>query len=266
MILPEYKQEYECKRMLPEWVFPDVMRYYSVSSYGYIHNLATGNYLPKATSFDSNEYVSVHLKRHDGSILSTSLHRIILMTFLYIDGCEYLDVNHKDGIKYHNWIWNLEWVTREENVHHAFSNNLISLGEDRISSVLTNNQVHEICKLIELGYSTKDICNILNYDNCDLRRIICNIKAGLSWKSISSLYDFSSAYKNKYLFTNDQIHFICHYYQTYGKDIITANSILKLIGINTDILTDKELSNYFTCISNIKHKKTFKEICNLYNY
>jgi hypothetical protein len=188
------------------------------------------------------------------------------MTFNYIDGCENLDVNHKDGIKYHNWLWNLEWTTHKENMNHAFSNNLISYGEDRNNSVLNNYQIREICKLIEAGYSTKDICEKLKYDNCNLRRIICNIKSGLSWSFISSEYDFSNAYKNTPLLNNDQIHFICSYYQNNGKNSIIAKDLLSLIGIDMNLMNDKEKLCYETCISSIKHKKNFKEICNQYDY
>lgn len=51
------------------------------------------------------------------------VHRLIAMTF--IDNPEYKpQINHKNGIKYDNWVGNLEWVTASENAIHAYRNGL----------------------------------------------------------------------------------------------------------------------------------------------
>ena len=141
------------------------------------------------------------------------------------------------------------------------------MSEDRSNSILTNEQAHYICKLIESGYSTKDICSMVRIDGVkDLRRIVCNIKNGSCWKQISSQYDFSNANRVKRIFNDEQIHFICKCFQDYGIKAFSTSEILNLLGIDYKSLNDKEKDLYITCVSNIKYKKTFKDICNLYNY
>lgn len=267
MILPPNPLYPEEWRILPIHIFPNVKSHYTVSSYGIIHNLATGNYLPLNLYYDENKYTVVNFSTLDGGHRNEGIHRVVLMTFNYFPGCENLEVNHKDGIKHHNWLWNLEWTDTKGNSLHAFNNGLVSIGEDRENSILTNEQAHYICKLIQSGYSTKDICSMVNINGVkDLRRIVCNIKNGSCWKHISSQYDFSNANKVKRLFTNDEIHFICKCFQNYGVKNITTKEILALLGIDLDALDSKQKSVYNTCVSSIRNKKTFKDICNLYNY
>lgn len=51
------------------------------------------------------------------------VHRLVAMTF--IDNLNYYpQVNHLDGNKSNNDICNLEWVTAQQNCHHAIANKL----------------------------------------------------------------------------------------------------------------------------------------------
>lgn len=68
----------------------------------------------------------------DGKNKDWLVHRLIAMAFLGIpEGIEIkstgkrMTVNHKDGDRFNNKIENLEWLTIENNIKHAFDNDLM---------------------------------------------------------------------------------------------------------------------------------------------
>lgn len=101
---------------------------------------------------DKNGYLYVSVKIGEKRPKFSS-HRIIAKAFVpgYQDG---LHVNHIDGVKTNNHPDNLEWVTNEENVAHAWKSGLCDLrGEKQPGHKLTQKQVIEIRKALRLGVS-----------------------------------------------------------------------------------------------------------------
>jgi hypothetical protein len=71
------------------------------------------------------------------------IHRLIAEVFL--GPCpKGKEVNHIDGIKTNNYIGNLEYVARSENIGHAWRLNLYKRGQERSDAQLDNRQVLEI--------------------------------------------------------------------------------------------------------------------------
>lgn len=102
------------------WLPIDGYPNYAVSSNGRIKNIKTGRILKQNNN--SHGYPSVSLFNSNGQ-KNMKVHRLVAETFYDCD-CDGLDVNHIDGDKRNNFVGNLEWCTRRENVQHAFDTGL----------------------------------------------------------------------------------------------------------------------------------------------
>jgi hypothetical protein len=139
------------------------MRYlnYMVSSYGRIKNLYTGKIL-KPTINDSG-YQGVKLYHNNGK--STRLvHRLVAETVIplfYQNRETDYEVNHINFNKTDNNIFNLEWVTRQENLKHLY------LNKCRVKKLepglkLKIQDLKDIYELYNLGFSKKEIAKSYN--------------------------------------------------------------------------------------------------------
>ena len=175
---------------LTSYEVPYIAPIYEISSWGRIYNMETKTLLPKDINYCKNKYITVRLKLIDDDHICVQPHRIMMKRLCPIPNSEFYDVNHKDGIKYHNWIWNLEWTTHKENMEHAVNSNLFRLGENRTTTKVTNQQVEQICSLIESGKTSKQIAEIMQLENCNCERLARNIRQHHCWNHISCNYNF----------------------------------------------------------------------------
>lgn len=111
---------------------------YEVSSKGRVRK-CTGRILK--ASPDSRGYPKVWLIK-DGKGYCPKVHRMVAGAFIgrWPKGCE---TNHKDGVKTNNDDTNLEYITHQQNVQHAFEHRMYLYGTQRRGTVLTEDLVHK---------------------------------------------------------------------------------------------------------------------------
>lgn len=91
---------------------------YSIDENGIIKNIFTGRIIKPHT--DKKGYKRIGLKIGN-SRKNFYVHRLVASTFIS-NPKNKTTVNHKNGIKSDNNINNLEWMTIEENLKHAYNN------------------------------------------------------------------------------------------------------------------------------------------------
>lgn len=168
-------------------------RRYLVSNWGRLYDKYLNKYSQNIMILSKNHYITRSLKnKYDESVV-VSIHRIIAATYIGVMVFDNYQVNHIDGVMWHNEPYNLEWVTPRENTLHAAKNGLLVSppAEDSAVAILTNDQYHYICKLTEEGYLPHEINKIMNLGR-DVTAVIQEIRKGNNLKSISSQYDFSN--------------------------------------------------------------------------
>lgn len=89
----------------------------------------------------SGQYLAVALNRGN----TQTIHRLVAEAFLPNPENKE-QVNHKDGNKLNNTLYNLEWATRRENASHAVKTGLTAKGTRARSAKLTDKEAAEIFK------------------------------------------------------------------------------------------------------------------------
>lgn len=125
---------------------------YQVSNLGNVKSFNNDKIKLRSISANYTGYVSLLLssknvkKRH-------SVHKLVALTFIP-NPLNKLEVNHINGIRNDNRVENLEWVTRSENMKHAWNTGLT---KGRCTSVVCTN-TNIIYKSIDEASKKNNIC------------------------------------------------------------------------------------------------------------
>jgi len=99
--------------------------YYEISNYGNVKSLQKGNYGKISKLGKSGNGYLYKALYHNGSFKSRFIQ--VLVAEAFIPNPENKGfVNHKDGNKLNNYVLNLEWCTRSENLIHARDTGLLN--------------------------------------------------------------------------------------------------------------------------------------------
>lgn len=232
---------------------PGVRPYYLISNYGRVWHIYEHRFL--STNLDSKGYLIKPFALRNGKQKICRIHRLIMLVFCWIPDNDKLDVNHKDGNKQNCYIGNLEWATRKENTLHAIH----VLGEGGKRKV-SDEQVHEICKLLE---ERKLTLNQIAEKTKTSYGIVASIERKAVHTEISDKYNFGRR-KIANNLTIDQVNAICKYFESnpkpdnlYFKDYF--KEALKSLEIDINTLTVRSVQKIF-------NKETYKYVSKNYNF
>lgn len=203
----EEEYRYVTSKQIPDINIEDEYRY-MVSNHGNV--IDTFKHDKPLSQHDNSGYKSVTIPTEESPRKKISVHRLEALTFDYNPDYKNLQVNHKDGNPSNNMINNLEWTTPKENSDHAMLFGLHKMhGEDNPNNKLTENQVKEICELIQSGqYFDTEIAKMYGVSYAT----ISDIHKGKIWNRISRDYDLNP--RKPRALNEDQIKEICKMLET----------------------------------------------------
>ena len=141
----------------------DIETNYEISNHGRCRNIKKPHWKTKGIlkpKITPNGYVQYTIVAN-GKNYYKYAHRLVGLYF--IEGDHSLEINHKDGIKTNNYDYNLEWVTRSENMVHCFENDLTTVNKPVNQYTLRGEYIATYKSALEaerkLTISSKNISN-----------------------------------------------------------------------------------------------------------
>ncbi len=219
---------------------------YAVSSCGKIFRVSSGKEMKQGLrGHKGSEYLYINTSVNN---IQRKVNSHILIASAWVDNPDLLlrkYVNHKDGNKTNNNASNLEWVTHSQNQRHAVETGLKGKGNLLYNSELTDDQVHEICKLLVDGARPKDVASKYNVS----ADIIRKIRAGDTYFHVRCLYHIVLDYRHN--FSDATVKWICERIKEGHSDqnIVNISSNKRLTVID---------------VKRIRYKIRYKYISDLY--
>lgn len=127
---------------LPGEIWKAVVGYedrYEVSNKGRVKSLVKGYPMLRKTPVHKPlGYCYLGLTDENAKTKTVYAHRLVAEAFIP-NPLNLEEVNHKDGVKTNNDLSNLEWVTHQQNIHHAIhvlGNHAVNTGQARVAAKL----------------------------------------------------------------------------------------------------------------------------------
>lgn len=140
------------------------------------------------------------LNKHGRNI---GIHKIVYLTFNNLKDTDGLQINHIDGDKLNNELYNLEMVTPKQNTNHAHLTGLSKDGAYHYNVILSEKCVRRICELLvcdKIRGRTDEVLSIIldEFPTINITRdIVSSIKHKSSWNNISDEYFDKAFFKNQ---------------------------------------------------------------------
>lgn len=114
-------------------------------------------------SINQKGYHQINLQSTNGKKIGIKITRLIMLHFCFIPGCEYFEIDHLDANKDNNCLWNLQWVTPQQNTHRAIMNDQrpLSCKAEYDDIILDDKQARELF-MLSLECNCKDDYEILS--------------------------------------------------------------------------------------------------------
>lgn len=197
-----------------EWyrlIIDGIKTNYAVNKNGELMNLDKWEVVP---TFMLSGYPTYHVVVKGSPVkerFDVGVHRLLAACFIPIPkhfrrrGYDQtmLIPNHKDGIKSHSTLDNLEWVTTRGNAIHAQQTGLLDTysGENSHLAKITNEDAKIICEELQNGLKPREISEKYGYT----LKQCTHIYTGETWKRLSKNYDFSKARSKRITMGTDNL-------------------------------------------------------------
>lgn len=239
---------------------------YAISRDGDVYSLNIKRMLSKQCGTDGYFYHTLY--PDEGKHVTVANHRLVGLMFLENDEPDSkTQINHKNGVKTDNSVDNLEWVTPSENTRHAVAEGLHKAWNikphtpiPKESEVVHNwrvkgniirdaseEDIHNICQLLECGYRVCDVSAMTGYDRYAIDSIMKG--SNKAWEYIYSTYNFSKIVRKEKT-SPETVKRICELL-SYGSRI---NEVSKELNVGRKV------------VSNIRARVNYVDISSAYKW
>lgn len=253
---PNDPEEVFAKAVYNNQVVPD----YYVSNKGRVWTVRWNRFLSQSP--DKDGYLRVTLVINDKG-KTVKVHRLVMMTFHPIMNPDDYVVNHLYGTITKNYDNEMEWTTVLGNTRHGWDTGLNhNKGEGAYNTYLKDEQVHEICSLLEKGYHPNDICNHFKIEDKKERMrmsaIVSSIEKCKSYRDISMNYDIKGS-KGRDRYSLEFAHIVCNF--LYNSDGVqhTDEQIMDYLQI-----PEIDRVKFKVYLSDLRKERTAKDIVKYY--